>query len=215
MNGESSVTAPSVEAAAPKPRKPRKEKAPAYDLEQLQEKYPSLKSLAAPASKAGERAWVAAFTDKPEAMEDMISDLIKQAYAQPGRIGQRPMPKEEDVNLQALLYGEYTDEPLHVVLPKLIKISERAFCAKVYMNRRTFQRMMLLPGDKLKHHPDLELLERIAKAVKKPASFFIEYRMMAAQAAFLQLITDRPGIATRLYRDHLETFKQSPFLRQL
>lgn len=207
------MTVPASSEASAKPRKPRKEKAPVYNLEELQEKYPSMKTLAGPPSKASERAWVAAFTLKAEAMEDLISDLIKQAYAQPGRIGQRPMPKEEDVDLQALLHGEYTDEPLHEILPKLIKISERAFCAKVHMNRRTFQRMLLEPRDKLKHHPDMELMERIAKAVKKPASFFIEYRLMAAQAAFLQLITDRPGIATRLYRDHLETFKQSPFLR--
>lgn len=208
--GGSSV---SVESSIPKPRKPRKEKAPAYNLEELQEKHPSLRTLAAPPSKSCENAWVAAFTTKPEAMEDMLSDLIKQAYAKPGRIGQRPMPREEEVNLEALLHGEYTDEPLHVILPKLVTISERAFCTKVYMNRRTYQRMLLPPGDKLKHHPDMALLERIAKAVKKPPSFFIEYRMMAAQAAFVQLITDRPGVATRLYRDHIQTFKQSPFVR--
>lgn len=212
-SSESAGSGEGPEVVQVKVRKARKEKAPAYNLDELQSKYPSLKTLAGPPSKASEQAWVAAFTLKPEAMEDLISDLIKQAYAQPGRIGQRPMPKEEDVNLDALLHGEYTEEPLHVALPKLIKISERAFCSKVYMNRRTYQRMLLLPGDKLKHHPDMELMERIAKAVKKPASFFIEYRLMAAQAAFVQLITNRPGIATRLYRDHLQTYKQSPFLR--
>ena len=36
---------------------------------------------------------------------------------------------------------------------------------------------------------------------------------MAAQAAFVQLITDRPGIATRLYKDYLVTNKQSPFVK--
>lgn len=189
------------------------ERAPSYDINQLQEAFPSLRTLASPPSKASERAWVAAFTDKPEAMEQLLSDLIKQAYAKPGRIGQRPMPREEDVNLQALLHGEYTDELLHESLPKLVKISERAFCAKVYMNRRTYQRMLLPPEDKLKHHPDMEMLSRIAVAVKKPASYFLEYRLLAAQAAFVQLITDRPGIATRLYRDHLHTYKQSPFLK--
>jgi hypothetical protein len=88
-----------------------KEKKPTYDILELQQQYPSLKTLAAPPSKACERAWVAAFTEKPEALEDLISDLIKQAYATPGRIGQRPMPKEENVNLDALLRGEFSDEP--------------------------------------------------------------------------------------------------------
>lgn len=191
----------------------RSAKAPAYDIEVLQEKFPSLKTLAAPPSKSSERAWIAAFTHKPEALENLLSDLIKQAYAVPGRIGQRPMPREQDVNLQALLHGEYTDEPLTLSLPPLIRISERAFVAKVHMNRRTYQRMFLEDADPLKYHPDIEILRRLAAAVKKPASYFLEYRLMAAQAAFVQLITDRPGIATRLYRDYLETNKHSPFVQ--
>lgn len=187
-------------------------KTPTYNLEELQEKYPSLKSLAAPTSKACQRAWVAAFTEKPDAIEHMLSDLIKQAYASPGRIGQRPMPKEEEVNLQALLYGDYTEDPLHESLPKLITISERAFVSKIRMNRRTYQRMFLPEGDPLKYYPDMEILSRIAAAVKKPASYFLEYRVMAAHAAFVQLIIDRPGIATKLYKDYLVVNKQSPFL---
>jgi hypothetical protein len=189
------------------------ERAPTYDLPELQEKYPSLRTLAGPPSKACEQAWIAAFTTKPEAMEGMLSDLIKQAYAKPGRIGQRPMPREEEVNLNVLIHGEYCEDPLHVVLPTLVKISERAFCMKTNMNRRTYQRMLLPPDDRMCHHPDMYTLEQIAKAVDKPPSFFMEYRMMAAQAAFVSLIMNRPGIATRLYRDHLTTYKQSPFLR--
>lgn len=192
----------------------RTAKAPSYILEELHEKFPSLKTLAGPPSKACERAWVAAFTHKPEALEGLLSDLIKQAYATPGRIGQRPMPREEDVNLEALIHGEYTDQPLQLSLPPLIRISERAFAMKLHMNRRTYQRMFLEDADPLRYHPDMEIIRRIAQAVKKPASYFLEYRMMAAQAAFLQLITERPGIATRLYRDHLDTFKQSPFVQR-
>lgn len=190
-----------------------KEKKPTYDIEDLQQQYPSLKTLAAPPSKACERAWVAAFTEKPEALEALISDLIKQAYAVPGRIGQRPMPKEEDVNLDALLRGEFTDDPIHVCLPKLMKVSERAFAMKLHMNRRTFQRMLLEPADPLKYHPDVEILTRVATAVKKSPSFFLEYRMLAAQAAFINLIVERPGIATKLYRDYITVNKQSPFVR--
>lgn len=190
-----------------------KEKKQSYDIEELQTQFPSLKTLAAPPSKACVQAWVAAFTERPEAMEGLISDLIKQAYATPGRIGQRPMPKEEDVNLEVLLYGEFTDDPLHVILPKLMKVSERAFVMRLHMNRRTFQRMMLEPEDPMKFHPDAEILTRVAGAVKKAPSYFLEYRMLAAQAAFINLIMDRPGIATKLYRDYLDVRKQSPFVK--
>lgn len=193
--------------------KERAKASPNYNLEEIQEQFPSLKTLAGPPSKACERAWVAAFTEKPEALEALLSDLIKQAYAQPGRIGQRPMPKEEDVNLHALLHGEYSDEPLQISLPPLVKISERAFAMKIHMNRRTYQRMFLDDTDPARYHPDMEIVRRIAAAVGKPSSYFIEYRMMAAQAAFMQLITDRPGIATRLYKDYLAVNKQSPFVR--
>lgn len=194
----------------PRTRAPRAPKGPSYSIEDLQGKYPSLKTLAAPAAKASERAWIAAFTHRPEALEGILSDLIKQAYAKPGRIGQRPMPKEEEVNLTALLEGDYTDDPLPVSLPKLVKISERALCAKLYISRRTYQRMFLADGDPLKYHPDTELLTRIATAVGKQPSFFLEYRLIAAQAAFLKLITDKPVIATRIYREYLEVTRSSP-----
>lgn len=198
---------PSLESVARRPRSP---KGPSYSLDDLQQRYPSLKTLAAPSPKAVERAWVAAFTHRPEALEGMLSDLIKQAYAKPGRIGQRPMPKEEEVNLDTLLNGEYTDEPLTTVLPGLIKVSERAFVAKLRMGRRTYQRMFLPDGDPEKYHPDMEIITRIAKAVGKPPSYFLEYRLIAAQAAFVKLITERPVVATRLYREYLEVVRESP-----
>lgn len=166
--------------------------------DEMDEKYPSLKLLAGPPSKASERAWVAAFSLKPEAMEELIRDLIKQQYATPGRIGQRPMPKEEEVDLQAMLYGDYTDEPLVVILPRMMPVSQRMFAQRIFMGRTQFQR--LLDGS---YEPTMDEVARIAAVVKKPASFFVEYRIMAAQAAFLKMITERPGVATKLYREYL------------
>lgn len=189
-------------------------KSPNYDFDQLCEQYPSLETLAAPPSKAHERAWVAAFTSRPEALETMLSDLIKQAYAKPGRIGQRPMPKEEEVNLHALLHGEYTDEPITAILAKRVKPGYASqFAERILMSRRMYQRMFLPERHVDRYHPDMSDIERIAEALNKPPSYFLEYRLMAAQAAFLRLITDRPVIATRLYRDFLQVSKQSPFLR--
>jgi hypothetical protein len=66
----------------------------------------------------------------------------------------------------------------------------------------------------MKYHPDMEILTRIADAVKKPASYFLEYRLLAAQAAFIQPDhRPRPGVATKLYRDWITTTKRSPFLK--
>lgn len=207
---------PSLESTVPpRTRATRQPKGPSYSLEDLSEKWPSLKTLAAPASKAGEKAWVAAFTHRPEALEGILSDLIKQAYAKPGRIGQRPMPREEEVNLEVLLSGEYAEEPIELALPPLVKISEREFCKRIFMGRRTYQRMLLPDDHADKYHPDMELLQRIATAVKKSPSYFLEYRLIAAQAAFLQLITDRPVIATRLYREYLEVARQAPVPKKI
>lgn len=197
-------------ASVARSRQARTPKGPSYDLDELQDRYPSLKHLAAPASKASQRAWVAAFTHRPEALEGLLSDLIKQAYAKPGRIGQRPMPKEEEVNLDVLLQGEYTDDTIDVALPKLVRISQVAFCNKVRISRRMYQRMLLSDTDPDKYHPDTEILQRVAAAVGKPPSYFLEYRLIAAQAAFLRLIQDRPVVATRIYRDYLEVTRQSP-----
>lgn len=183
------------------------------NLDEACEKYPSLKRLAEPTGKAAKAAMTWAFTERPESMEDMLSDLIKQAHAKPGRIGQRPMPREEEVNLDALLHGDFTEEPLHIALPKLVKISQRAFCAKIYMNRRLFQLMLLPPDDPRKHWPDQFTIQRIADAVGKPPSYFLEWRQMAATAAFVSMINQRPGIATHLYKNFLYSQKYSPFLK--
>jgi hypothetical protein len=189
----------------------RKSKALVYDTGALTREYPSLKTLAGPTGKARCAAWVSAFTHRPETLEKMISDLIKQVYAKPGRIGQRPMPKEIDVDFQALLNGEYTDLPMTEVLPELIgDVSEVVFATQIWVSRRTCQRMFLPDGDPLKHWPTMDEIERIAVVVGKPPSFFLEYRLIAAQAAFLNLITDRPVVATRIYREYLQVAKQSP-----
>ena len=90
--------------------------------------------------------------------------------------------------------------PLTEVLPKLIgSAGERAFCMKLNsMSRSTFKRIRA--GT---YKPNMHELREIARAARKPPSFFVEYRKLAAVTALVQLIDDRPGIATRLYHDYL------------
>lgn len=167
--------------------------------EELERSYPSLSYLAGPPGKATKKAWVAVFNARPDAMHNLLADYIKQVHATPGRIGQRPMPREEQVDFHGLLYGEENDLPLREVLPKLVRVSERMFCSRIHMSRGQYQR--LLKGE---YDPDVAEIRMIAEVLKKPPTYFIEYRKAMAVAAFLNLIDERPGIATSLYKTYLE-----------
>lgn len=178
----------------------RRRRNAAMTADELHRKFPSLIQLASrPPEQTLERAWVAAFTARPDAMHALLADFIKQVHARPGRIGQRPMPKEADVDLDGLIYGEDNDIPLVDLLPKMMHPSERAFCQRIAMSRAQFRRM--LAGA---YHPDVYELRRIAGALGKPPVFFIEYRKAMALAAVVNLFNERPGVATKLYRSYLE-----------
>ena len=178
---------------------PRRKRGKGVPKEEREQRYPSLSYLAGPPSKATKKAWIAVFNARPDAMHSLLADYIKQVHATPGRIGQRPMPKEEAVDFQGLMYGEQNDQPIHEVLPELVTVSVRTFCNAIRMSRTQYQR--LLAGE---YDPDVNEIRAIAKALKKPPTYFVEYRKAMAVAAFLNLIDERPGIATSLYRQYLE-----------
>jgi len=187
----------------------RRRRAPALSEDDLHRRYPSLAHLASrPPEQSSQRAWVAVFNARPDAMHALLADWIKQVNARPGRIGQRPMPKESEVDLQGLIFGEENDLPLVDLLPKMLGVSERLFCKRISMSRTQFQR--LLAGD---YHPDVYELRRIAAELGKPPVFFVEYRKAMALAAVVNLFNERPGVATKLYRsyltDRLETRERS------
>lgn len=167
--------------------------------DELHVKYPSLRSLARDHGDRTREAWIAAFTARPDAMAGLLADLIKQVHAQPKRIGQRPMPREQEVDFHALVYGEDNDLPIAEVLPKIMRCSERQFASKLPMSRTQVQRM--LDGE---YEPDVNEIRHVAAAVGKSPMFFIEYRKAMAIAAFINLIDERPGIATILYKRYLE-----------
>lgn len=177
----------------------RRKRTKGLSPDDLDEKFPSLRALSQPTGKGARGAWVAVFTARPDAMAALLGDFIKQVHAQPGRIGQRPMPREEQVDFEALVYGEENDLSLMEVLPKLVQSSERMFAVRSRMSRTQVQRM--LAGD---YDPDIAELRRIAEVVGKPASYFVEYRKAMAMAAFRNLLDERPGFATTLYRRYLE-----------
>jgi hypothetical protein len=167
-------------------------------LDEIRSRYPSLSALAAPLAE-GESPWSVAFKARPDAMHALLADFIKQAYATPGRIGQRPMPKEEQVDFKALIYGEENEQPLVEVLPRLVKTDMGSFARSVHMSRTQCQRMF-----KGEYHPTVAEIRLIANAVGKPPTFFIEYRNAMVILALINLFDERPGIATSLYRKYLE-----------
>lgn len=177
--------------------------------QEIRDRYPSVSVLAGPPGAATRKAWVAVFSARPDVMQSLLTDFIKQAYAQPGRTGQRPMPKEEEVDFQSLIYGgDFTDQPLAKALGKLVKrrrgrSSERAFVAEnlvpAGISRSQYQR--ILAGE---YEPNAHEIRTLAKALGKMPTFFVEYRKMMAMAAFLNLINERPEVATMLYRTYLE-----------
>jgi hypothetical protein len=182
-----------------------KQKRKQIDLEEMYGLYPSLKNLSDPVQRSKLKAWTAAFTEKPEAVEDLLQDIVKQAYAKPGRIGQRPMPEEADVDLDALIFGEYSEDPIHIALPPLVKVSGREFAKKISINRRYYQ-MMLLPEDHPdKYHPDMYTIKKIADAVGKPPSYFREWRILSVHNALINYLTAHPGAVTNLYKTYVES----------
>jgi hypothetical protein len=183
--------------AADAPQRRRRGKG--MPVDELEARYPSLRALTQPSGRASKNAWLAVFKARPDAMHALLADFIKQVHAQPGRIGQRPMPKEQEVDFNSLVYGEENELPLVDVLPKIMRVSERTFAERVHMSRTQLQR--LLAGE---YDPDVNELRVIAAAVKKPPVFFVEYRTAMVVAAFLSLIEAHPGIATSLYRQYLE-----------
>lgn len=193
---------PIVEAAVPTQRKRRGR---GMEREEMLVTYPSLRSLSAPPGRAVEGAWVATFSARPDAMQALLADYIKQVHTKPGRIGQRPMPKESDVDFQTLLYGEVSDKPMLEVLPGLVKglaphlRSERTFSQAIHMSKTQYRRMM-----NGQYEPTVNELRCIAKVVGKPPVYFSEYRKAIVMAALLNLMDERPGIATKLYQQYIE-----------
>lgn len=171
-----------------------------FDRGELEAQYPKLSDLLGPPKAALSHSWIAAFSEEPQAMYSILADIIKLAHAKPGRVGQRPMPREEEVDLDALLYGQVSNDPLTVTLPRVMgEMSERRLAQVVRMSKTQVQRMM--DGD---YEPDVDQLRRIASAVNVPPTYFLEYRTAMVVAAMHNVIAENPNVATFLYRRYLK-----------
>lgn len=166
--------------------------------EQVFEKFPYMRDIVGPQKKQNGEGWDALFDARPDMMHAIFADIIKQTYATPSRVGQRPMPREEDVDLDWLMDSDPNREPLTAVLPKLVKVSERKFCDSISMSRATYQRML-----KGEYDPDIDQLRRIANAIGKPPSYFIEYRRRLLFSALGRMLVREPQILDMLFYSYV------------
>lgn len=165
--------------------------------EEFYERYPQLRGLLGPISH---ETWAAQFSISPDAMHRIFADIIKQEYAPKGRVGQRPMPMEEDVNFAQFLREDFTDLPLHQALPKLMRVSQRAFAARCGMSKTQFRRV--LSGELT---PDPSQIRRIAQAARVSPLYFIEYRRMMLMVAVADLVEENTDILNTLVLRYVST----------
>lgn len=142
------------------------------------------------------RGWDALFDANPDMVQAIFADIIKQTYATPGKVGQRPMPNEADIidDLDWIFESEPNREPMSRCLPRMMKMSERRFCEKINMSRRSFQRLM-----SNEYTPDVNEIRMIAQAVDKPPAFFIEYRRRMLFSALGHMLMTQPQFVDTLY----------------
>lgn len=157
--------------------------------------YPMLRGLVGLPTQYGESRedWNALFVAEPDGMLRIFADIIKSEYAAKGRVGQRPMPREEQVNVNQFLSGDFTDRSMPEVLPRMIKTSRREFAARVGMSWTQFRRVM--SGEVV---PDPSQIRRMAKELNCSPLYFIEYRKMMMVAAMVNLFESKPDLMNSL-----------------
>lgn len=164
----------------------------------LFDRYPSLRSLVGPQQTRED--WDALFSLEPDGMLRIFSDIIKSEYAVKGRVGQRPMPREDQVNVRQFLMGDFSDLPMHEALPKIMRISKRAFAMRVGMSWTQFRRV--LNGEVV---PDPSQIRRIAKVVDRSPLYFVEYRRMMMVTAMANLFEANPDLMNSLVARYVRT----------
>lgn len=125
--------------------------------------------------------------DNPSALWAIVGDILKDAAAEGrgSRPGRRPAASVSSIeDLHAVLFPPaWSDKPLRIALETLLHergLSMRWLATKTGLTRRTVDRRL--------ERPDIEFLERVAKAVDVPPTWFPEYRVLTIGAAINTLL---------------------------
>ena len=168
------------------------------DFERAKDLYPS--------TTMGEAQWLAYF-DTPEGQHAVgrilgdIFDAVKAEEEKAGgvhRMGRRPGRTGSLQEVYDTVFPQiYSSEPFPVALAKLLNgRSARQIAPRVPIHQTTMSK--LLRGEM---QPDLQLMERIAHALKVQPAHFVEYRAMFVGQLLTQIFTDRPNMGVAAFRE--------------
>lgn len=141
--------------------------------------------------------WHEAFKDI-ELFGRIWRDIAKVDPDAPGRSGPRPaLDKRQAMERYRQLSGaDFTEYPFH----EAFQILRREKSVRVLSEMTTIDRNMigkLLSGTR---HPEIWMIEQVAKAFKKKPSYFLEYRVAYILGAMGERITSNPEMSVDLYR---------------
>lgn len=153
-----------------------------------QEKFPSSVHL----------DWNDAFRGDEELWGRVVTDILKTTQTVPGRSGPRPALEREPAisTLKQMMGVDFTYQPFSDAVRMLSRnASQKQIAEKTGLDRNLIQR--LLSESK---QPDLYVMETIAEAYGKHASFFMEWRVFYVLGAIGDQMEKAPEISVDLYK---------------
>lgn len=160
-----------------------------------------------PSAGYGVDEWVA-FFDTPSgfaAMARLMGDIYNAVKDEEEREegvrrqGRRPRRSEVPLaEVYATIFPyRYSMDPFPEAMRKLLGgRSLRAFAPRVPVAHTTLHRLLTA-----EMAPDLVMLERIARAAKVPAGYFVEWRAMYLGQLVQQVLTERPNLGVKALRE--------------
>lgn len=150
---------------------------------------------AAQVAGASEGDWEYLLTHNPKVLWGLVADVVKAVKAAEGerKTGRRPAVSVGSVDeLYDVLFPKvYVIEPFPQAFAKALgSKSQRDFAGKIGCNQATVSR--LLSGTT---PPTVEMMERIAHALKLPPTFFAEYRAMKLGQVVTEFLLRNPQIS--------------------
>lgn len=109
------------------------------------------------------------------------------------RTGNRRAPRRASLDevMATIFPDRYSMDPFPLAMEKLLAgRSQRAFAKKVPMHQMTLSRLM-----RGHYEPDLEMLERIAKAAKVTPAYFLEWRAEYISRVLANVFRQRPNLS--------------------
>lgn len=116
----------------------------------------------------------------------------RQAGVRRTGIGRRtPRRASLDEVLETIFPDRYSTEPFPMAMEKLLAgRSQRAFAKKAHVHQMTLSRLM-----RGQYEPDLDMLEKLAKAAKVSPAFFLEWRAQYIATVLANVFRKRPNLS--------------------